>query len=67
MKFTKVEFYELPTNDHKKRFRNCFVNLNFLNQMESSIERNKYYLQDLKRSITEEKKITDRVFTITTK
>ena len=46
--------YEIPTNDAKgivkRRFRNRSIK--FLNQIESSIEINKYYLQDLKRGIT---------------
>ena len=50
----KTRVYEIPTNDAtgivKRRFRNRSIK--FLNQIESSIEINKYYLQDLKRSIT---------------
>jgi len=50
----KSRVYEIPKNDAtgivKRRFRNRSIK--FLDQIESSIEINKYYLQDLKRSIT---------------
>ena len=55
----KSRVYEITTNDANtiviKRFRDClrsFFFIQLLNQIKGSIEMNKYYLQDLRRSIT---------------
>ena len=70
MKMTKVKFYKILTNDRKgivkRRFRNNSVQ--FLNQIESSIEMNILFTR-LKRTIISNRRteITNGVFIITTK